>query len=174
MFDPETKQVDLQSWLQPDVYEAAAQDEEAGKNIGNTEANRAEAEAYYAEHGHSAETSHNHDESIKSFCLVRDEPMSLDTLRLFLEGLTNEAGPDLLRVKGIVHVDERPDRPAVIQGAQQIFHSLDWLEAWPSDDKRTRIVFITRGIEQDYIEDTFELIERISGRTAELRQNAAH
>ena len=172
MFDAETKQVDLQSWLQPEVYAASGQGVETGESAGRTETSRAEAEAYYAEHGHSAQVSHNHDESIKSFCLVRYEPMSLDTLRLFLEGLSNEAGPDLLRVKGIVHVDERPDQPAVIQGAQQIFHSLDWLDSWPSDDKRTRIVFITRGIEQDYIEDAFNLIERISGRTAELRQRS--
>ncbi len=47
-----------------------------------------------------------------------------------------------------------------------VFHSLDWLDAWPSDDRRTRIVFITRGIEQAHIEDTFELIERIAARTA--------
>ena len=93
-------------------------------------------------------------------------------LRMFLEGLTREAGPNLLRVKGIVHVTERPDRPAVIQGAQQIFHSLDWLAGWPSDDRRTRIVFITRDIEKSYIEDTFDLIERVAERSAELRQGA--
>jgi len=92
---------------------------------------------------------------------------------MFLEGLTNEAGPDLLRVKGIVHVQERHDQPAVIQGAQQIFHSLDWLNSWPSDDRRTRIVFITRNIDQAYIEDTLVLIERVSERTAAAAGNVA-
>ena len=173
MFDPETKQIDLQSWLQPDLYEVNDDAGAGDMTADNAEEPTAEAAAYYAEHGHSMVTGHAHGEAIKSFCIVRDQPMSLDTLRLFLEGLTNEAGPDLLRVKGIIHVAERPSQPAVIQGAQQIFHSLDWLDDWPSDDRRTRIVFITRGIEQDYIEDTFELIERVAGRTAELRQNAA-
>ena len=169
MFDADTKRVDLHSWLRPDVYAA---NDQTGVEAANAAEASAEARAYYALHGHSAETGHNHGEAIKSFCLVRDEPMSINTLRLFLEGLTNEAGPDLLRVKGIIHVGERPDRPAVIQGAQQIFHSLDWLDAWPSDDRRSRIVFITRGIEQHYIEDAFDLIERISVRSAELRRNA--
>jgi len=64
-----------------------------------------------------------------------------------------------------VNVAERPETPAVIQGAQQIFHSLEWLPTWPNDDLRTRIVFITRGLDQAYIEDSFELIERVAART---------
>ena len=91
--------------------------------------------------------------------------MSLNMLRMFLEGLTNEAGPNLLRVKGIVAIEEHPDRPAVIQGAQQIFHSLEFMDNWPSDDRRTRIVFITRDIDKTYIEETFSLIERVAKRT---------
>ena len=125
----------------------------------------AAALAYYSEHGHSPDAGHNHDAAINSFVLVREKPISLNMLSMFLEGLTNEAGPDLLRVKGIVNIEERPDEPGVIQGAQQIFHSLEFLEGWPSDDRRTRIVFITRNIDQQYIEDTFELIERVAQRT---------
>ena len=98
--------------------------------------------------------------------------MSLEMLRMFLEGLTREAGPDLLRVKGIVNVSEEPDRPAVIQGAQMIFHSLDWLPAWPSEDRRTRIVFITHGLDKSYVEDTLALIERVARRTEEAGAGA--
>jgi G3E family GTPase len=115
---------------------------------------------------HSDHSHHTHDPLINTFCLVRDEAISIDTLRLFLEALAREAGPDLLRVKGIVNVAERPEAPAVIQGAQQIFHSLKWLADWPSDDRRTRIIFITRGMDQVYIEDSFDLIERVTARAA--------
>ena len=97
---------------------------------------------------------------------MREAPVSLDTLRLFLDAIAREAGPNLMRVKGLIHVAERPDNPAVIQGAQQIFHSLDWLPEWPSADRRTRIVFITKGIEKAHIEDALVLIERIAKRTA--------
>ena len=93
-------------------------------------------------------------------------------LRLFLEGIAREAGPDLLRVKGIVNVAEKPDTPAVIQGAQHLIHSLEWLERWPSDDRRTRIVFITRGIDQAHIEDSFALVERVARRGAEIAGRA--
>ena len=76
-----------------------------------------------------------------------------------------------MRVKGIIHVRERSDQPAVIQGAQQIFHSIDWMDKWPSEDKRTRIVFITRNIDQTYIEDTYNLIERVAERTVAAAAN---
>ncbi len=163
LYDPETKMVDLQAWLRDDALENRP-DEEAAVAAGGSEAS-AEALDYYRDHGHQPGAQHAHDPAIRSFCLVRDVPIGIDTLRLFFDALAREAGPDLLRVKGIVNVAERPDTPAVIQGAQMVFHSLDWLDAWPSDDRRTRIVFITRGIDQAHIEDTFELIERIAART---------
>ena len=161
MFDAESKQVDLQSWLHPEAYENQPKTE---RPSGMSEPDAA-ALAYYSDHGHSPDTAHNHDAAINSFVLVREKPITLNMLSMFLEGLSKEAGPDLLRVKGIVNIEERPDQPGVIQGAQQIIHSLEWLEKWPSDDKRTRIVFITRDLDQQYIEDTFELIERVAQRT---------
>ena len=172
MFDPQSKQLDVQAWLSPEAYGEGEEVAAAAGVSGTAPASDAEALAYYRDHGHTPGEGHSHDAAIRTFCLVRDKPVSLDMLRLFLEGLTREAGPNLLRVKGIVHVTERPDRPAVIQGAQQIFHSLDWLADWPSDDRRTRIVFITRDIEKSYIEDTFDLIERVAERSAALRQGA--
>ena len=53
---------------------------------------------------------------------------------------------------------ESPDRPAVIHGVQHVFHAPAWLERWPSDDRRSRIVFITRRIPQRWIEVLLEAI----------------
>jgi G3E family GTPase len=165
MFDAETKQIDLQSWIDPALYDAAADTPGANRDAEPDDA----ARAYYAEHGHTPEEDHNHG-NVNSFCITRDEPMSLDMLRMFLEGLSGEAGPDLLRVKGIVNV-RGEERPAVIQGAQLIFHSLDWLPVWPGEDRRTRIVFITHGLDKSYVEDTLALIERVARRTEEAGAN---
>ncbi len=41
------------------------------------------------------------------------------------------------------------------------------VENWSSDDRRTRIVFITRDIDKNYIEETFSLIERVARRTVD-------
>ena len=166
MFNPETKKIDFNSWLNPEQYLS-----ETTENPFN--ANEADSEAtisYYKDRGHTPEhrrgnDNHHHNPLIKTFCIVREEPMSLEMLRMFLEGLANEAGPDLLRVKGIVNIENEPKRPAIIQGAQLIFHSLEFMDRWPSEDHRTRIVFITHDIDKKYIEDTMSLIERVAERT---------
>ena len=132
-----------------------------------TDEERQRAAKTYEGAGHTPNLASHHDPLIKTFCITRDEPVSIDTLRLFLDALSRDAGPDLLRVKGLVNIAEKPGEPAVIQGAQNIFHSLQFLDAWPSADERTRIVFITRGIEKAKVEDDLALIERISRRTAE-------
>ena len=164
MFDPDTKQVDFESWLNPNNYQSTGVE-----NPFTTPGSPDElANAHYEEHGHVTKNEHHHHNQgsgINTFCIVRHDPMPVEMLRMFLEGLSSEAGPDLLRVKGIINVSEEPDRPAIIQGAQQIFHSMELMDKWPSDDRRTRIVFITRHIDKNYIEDTLDLIERVADRT---------
>lgn len=103
---------------------------------------------------HSGEA--RHDQHIKSFCIESDQPKSLEDLKRFWHRLSEEAGPNLLRVKGLVHVAERPETPAVIQGVQQVFDSLRWMESWPSNDHRTRIVVIGWMLDQPKIEQMFE------------------
>ena len=51
--------------------------------------------------------------------------------------------------------EERPGRPVVIHGVQHVFHDPVWLDDWPDEDQRTRIVFITRRIERDTLERYF-------------------
>src|SRR4029079_16869391 len=87
---------------------------------------------------------HRHSRGITSFCIVRDQPMRAVTLALLLEGLAENCGADLLRMKGIVNVLEDPERPAVIHGVQHVYHAPVWLERWPSDDPRQRLVFLGR------------------------------
>ena len=44
----------------------------------------------------------------------------------------------------------------VVHGVQHVFHPPVRLEAWPSDDHRSRIVFITRDISRETIEAMYE------------------
>jgi G3E family GTPase len=174
LYDPDTGRPDPRRWIDPALYEATGAAAAAGQPPTLDAQTVAET---YRRQGHTADAPdddrphHHHAPDIRSFCLVRDEPMPLRTLELFLDAIARDAGPRLLRVKGLVQTAERPDAPAVIQGAQKIFHSLDWLPAWPSEDRRTRIVFITRGIERTQMDDSLALIERIARRTAVAAEN---
>ena len=97
-----------------------------------------------------------HDHHIKSFCIVSDKPKPLEELERFWRRLADEAGPNLLRVKGLIRVAEKPETPAVVQGVQHIFDSMHWLDSWPNDDHRTRIVFIGWMLDPSRIERMFE------------------
>ncbi len=112
------------------------------------------------DHGHEIGFDvHRHDHNIKSFCIVRDNPVPLQALDHFWSALAEEGGLNLLRVKGIVHVAERPNTPAVVQGVQQVFDEIAWLPAWPSDDRRTRLVFIGWMIDEGRIGAMWETAE---------------
>ena len=97
-----------------------------------------------------------HDRHIRSFCLTSEKPKSLAFLERFWRRLSDEVGPNLLRVKGLVCVAERPDAPAVVQGVQRVFDTIRWLDDWPSDDRCTRIVVIGWMLDQSRIEKMFE------------------
>jgi G3E family GTPase len=122
----------------------------------------------HADHDHH----HLHDRDIASFCFVREQPITREALRLLLDALQQNLGPNLLRVKGIVNVAEEPDRPAVIQGAQHLLHNLSWLERWPDADRRSKIVFITQGFDRAEIEDMIAVLDRVATRTAAARARA--
>jgi G3E family GTPase len=115
-----------------------------------------------------------HDADIQTYTIVRKEPIRAITLTLFLETLAEHCGADLLRLKGIVNIAERPDRPAVIHGVQHVFHAPAWLKDWPSDNRSSRIVFITRRVPQRWVEALFEAIgAEVAGVSVESKRRAA-
>lgn len=87
-----------------------------------------------------------HRDGISAHVVMRDTPLRAVALTLFLEALAEHCGGDILRMKGLVAIAEAPDQPAVVHGVQHVFHPLSWLAAWPSADRRTRLVFITRRV----------------------------
>ncbi len=104
------------------------------------------------DHAHEADGDHHH--GIASFCLVDEEPLPWPQFSRWLEALASLRGPDLLRVKGIVHVEGR-SRPVVIHAVQHVLHPPRELQSWPDADRRSRIVFITRNVGKAVLERSF-------------------
>lgn len=109
-------------------------------------------------HGHHHHDPNRHDAEIRAFCLRRVEPIPASGFSAFLELLTASAGPDLLRVKGIVKISETPDKPLILHAVQHIIHEPVLLDAWPSADESTRIVCIVRGIDQETVTTLFDAL----------------
>ncbi|RWB98675.1 MULTISPECIES: GTP-binding protein [unclassified Mesorhizobium] len=108
--------------------------------------------------GSHAETSPfaRHGGRIRTFAITRDVPVREDAFRRFLDLLAMSAGPRLLRVKGLVHDMDQPEQPRVIHVVQHSVYPPTVLDAWPSEDRRTRLVFITDGIDLEPVRQLFE------------------
>jgi G3E family GTPase len=86
-----------------------------------------------------------HGRSTSSFSLVIDKPVDWTLFGLWLTMLLNRHGENILRVKGLLNV-EGSDRPVAIHGVQQLVHRPTHLSMWPDDDRRSRLIFILRGV----------------------------
>lgn len=95
-----------------------------------------------------------HTVNVSSFVLTFDQPFTWDAFSAVTQLLTSLRGPDLLRVKGLVNIAGESG-PVVVQGAQHLFHPPVTLAAWPGEDRRSRIVFITRNIPRAAVEGLF-------------------
>ncbi len=102
------------------------------------------------------------DPAMSTFALTYDEEITLPGFVLWMNLLAGFRGAGLLRVKGIVNVE---GRPYAVQAVQTIVSEPVALDAWPDgDDRRSRLVFITRGIDADDIRRTFATFKFDAGR----------
>ena len=104
---------------------------------------------------------------LATFAVVREEPLRAAVLTLLLEALAQQCGQGLLRLKGIVNIVESPDRPAVVHAVQHLFHAPQWLDCWPSADRRTRLVFIVREVDAQWVLALLRAIEIEVGEIAD-------
>ncbi len=139
LYDPKTKSPDVQNWLKAEAY---------GEPHGHGTAGHG--------HTHQHNDVNRHDAHIKALCLTIDEPIRGDALEAWLEVLLLFRGANFLRIKGIINVAEF-DGPFVIHGVQHVLHPPVALKQWPSEDHRTRIVFITRDIDESVLRDSLRM-----------------
>lgn len=139
LYNPATKTLDVQRWLN-----AAAFDETAHGHHGD-------------EHHHHHHDRNRHDAHIKAVCFTLEKPISQEVLGLWLDTIMLFKGADVLRIKGMVNVENYPG-PMVLHAAQHIFHTPLMLNAWPSADRRTRIVFIGRDLDERALNATFNIV----------------
>ncbi len=141
LYDPETKSIDVKRWLREEAYQPHRHDHHGHDHQG---------------HDHDV---NRHDAAISAFCLTRDTPLNWDAFVAWIRFLIGEHGHKLLRIKGIVNIAGR-DRPLAIHGVQHLFHDPVELPNWPDDDRRSRIVFITRDLSDSLITETLDRLQK--------------
>jgi G3E family GTPase len=100
-----------------------------------------------------------HSGEIASFCLFLDEELDWTAFGIWLTMLLQARGQDVMRVKGLLNVG-REEGPLLLNGVQHVVHPPEHLAAWPDDDRRSRIVFIGRGVERRQVEESLLAFNR--------------
>ena len=107
----------------------------------------------------SSARAFGHSGGIESFVLQRDRPVPALALAMWLEALAEHCGAKLLRLKGLVEVEEMPGRPAVIHAVRHSVSEPEWLDRWPSAERQSRVVFICEGVPRYFPVRLLEAIE---------------
>jgi G3E family GTPase len=89
----------------------------------------------------------SHDARITSFVWTTDGVVPAEDFGTALETLADLLGARMLRLKGLVRVAES-DGPMAVHAVQHTVYPPAWLERWPDEDRRTRLVFIGRDLEE--------------------------
>ena len=102
-----------------------------------------------------------HGDGVTSFVLEWHEPVVWQVFSRAMETLIALRGPDLLRVKGLLDVAGCRG-PVVVQYVQHLAHPPVELQAWPDDNRTSRVVFITRAIHERAVRDLFAAVAALA------------
>ncbi|HSK16706.1 MAG TPA: GTP-binding protein [Gaiellaceae bacterium] len=100
---------------------------------------------------------------VRPFVLFLNRPVDWTAFGIWLTMLLGSRGEDVLRVKGLLDVGA--EGPVVLNGVQHVVHPPIHLDAWPDEDRRSRIVFIARGIGKREVEESLEAFAGLPDRT---------
>jgi G3E family GTPase len=115
---------------------------------------------------HAQGDHHHHHNEIRAVALTVAEPLDWAAFGVWLTMLLHRHGDAVLRVKGILNIVDA-ETPVALHGVQQLVHAPKHLEAWPDADRRSRLVFIVKGLEPAAIERSLRRFCRLpSGAVA--------
>jgi G3E family GTPase len=160
LYDPKTKIPDVERWLAEEAYGRPGQGGAHDHGAHDPHHDHHDHDHGSPDHGHDhhdhVHDVNRHDARIRSFSLITDRPIPMATFDMFLDLLRSAHGPKLLRMKGIVGIAEDPDRPLVVHAVQHALHPPALLPAWPGGDRRTRLVFITCDLPEEFVRGLFD------------------
>jgi G3E family GTPase len=102
-----------------------------------------------------------HTHGLQSFSLIFEKPLSWLAFEQTIATLTALRGPDLLRVKGFIAVEECRG-PVVVHVVQHVAHPPVELEDWPDGDRRTRLLFVTRALPREPVVQLFASVAAVA------------
>lgn len=93
-------------------------------------------------------------EAVRSFVLRHDRQLEWSAFGLWFSLMVHRHGTRLLRVKGILDVEDSAT-PVAIHAVQHVIHAPEHLAAWPGPERVSRLVFITDGLDGELVQRSF-------------------
>ena len=106
-----------------------------------------------------------HYTSVATVRVVSESPVDWESFGVWLSMLLHAHGNDILRVKGLLYIEES-EGPVVIQGVQHVIHPPEHLASWEGLTRATDLVFILRGLNPDLIQQSFDAFVRRPASTS--------
>jgi G3E family GTPase len=107
--------------------------------------------------GASVPHDHLHEDDVAAVSLVFDGPVDWLGFGVWLTMLLHARGREILRVKGLLDVGG--DGPLLVDAVQHVVHPPLHLDAWPDDDRRSRLVVIGRGFTGEALERSLAVFQ---------------
>lgn len=98
----------------------------------------------------------------RAFCLSFEGPVRWAVLTLWLTLLMHRHGDRILRLKGLLDVAPEGGgaaHPVALHGMGHLMHPPAHLDAWPGADRRSRLVFITRDLDEAVVTKSWREFE---------------
>lgn len=114
------------------------------------------------EPGSGENENHSHESlrhgDVRAFALVLEQELDWMAFGVWLTMLLQSHGTDVLRVKGLLNVGG--PGPVLLNGVQHVVHPPEHLEAWADEDRRSRLVFVARGLGAAEVEASLLAFDR--------------
>jgi G3E family GTPase len=96
-----------------------------------------------------------HVSTISTASLMYGQPLDWTAFGVWLSMLVHGHGEKILRMKGLLNI-KGSDTPVVVHGVHHLIHPPVHLDAWPTDDRRSRLVLIGNLPPVEQLQRSFE------------------
>ena len=104
-------------------------------------------------HTREYKPDHEHDEEVTSVGITEPGDLDLDKFNTWLRELLMNQGPDIFRMKGILSIQEFPER-FVFQGVHMLFDGRPD-RPWGDEPRRNSLIFIGRNLNEQELREGF-------------------